>query len=69
MPEVCPHCGDAIESVRKTRDDGRPYEVWRCGPCEKAWRHPEETVLDKSLDFSASEEQLDRRDSDADLGW
>lgn len=69
MPEVCPHCEEPIESVRKEPDDGRPYEVWRCTNCEEEWRHPQETVLNSDLDFSESGDQLSRRESDADLGW
>lgn len=69
MPEVCPHCGEPIESVRKTPDDGRPYEVWRCEDCDEEWRHPHETVLNSDLDFSESGEQLSRRESDADGTW
>lgn len=69
MPEICPHCGDPIESLRKTPDDGRPYEVWRCNNCEEEWRHPKETVLNSNLDFSESQNQLSRRDSDTDLTW
>ena len=69
MPEVCPHCGDPIESERKEPEDGRPYEVWRCADCEEEWRHPEETVMNRELDFSESGEQLSRRDADTDLNW
>ena len=69
MPEVCPHCGDPIESERKEPEDGRPYEVWRCANCDEEWRHPEETVMDRDLDFSESGEQLSRRDADTDLNW
>ena len=69
VPEVCPHCGDPIESIRRTPDDGRPHEVWRCENCDEEWRHPQETVLDKDLDFSESGEQVSRRDADTDLSW
>lgn len=69
MPEVCPHCGDPIESVRRTPESGRPHEVWRCENCDEEWRHPDETVLSRDLDFSQSEEQLSRRDSDDTMGW
>jgi tRNA(Ile2) C34 agmatinyltransferase TiaS len=69
MPEVCPHCGEPVESIRKTPDDGRPHEVWRCGDCEEEWRHPEETVMNRDLDFSASGDQIERRDADTDLNW
>jgi endogenous inhibitor of DNA gyrase (YacG/DUF329 family) len=69
MPEVCPHCGDPVESTRKTPEEGRPYEVWRCADCEEEWRHPEETVMNRELDFSESGEQLSRRDADTDLNW
>ncbi len=50
-------------------EDGRPYEVWRCADCEEEWRHPEETVMNRELDFSESGEQLSRRDADTDLNW
>lgn len=69
MPEVCPHCYDPIESIRKTPDDGWPYEIWRCKNCEEEWRHPGETVLNRDLDFSASQEQVSRRGADTDLNW
>jgi ribosomal protein L37AE/L43A len=69
MPEVCPHCGDPIESIRKSPEDGRPHEVWRCEDCGEEWRHPEETVMNRDLDFSASGDQIERRDDDTDLTW
>lgn len=69
MPETCPHCNEPITSLRRAPDEGRPYEVWRCENCNEEWRHPEETVLDKDLDFSESREQLSRRQSDSDLEW
>lgn len=69
MPEYCPHCGTAVRSVRREPGQGRPYEVWLCDPCEEEWRHPEETVLDKDLDFSGNGEQLSRRESDTDMTW
>jgi RNase P subunit RPR2 len=69
MPEVCPHCSEPIESLRKTPEEGRPYEVWRCEDCAEEWRHPEETVMNRDLDFSASGDQIERRDADTDLNW
>jgi RNase P subunit RPR2 len=69
MPETCPHCDEPVDSERRTPADGRPYEVWRCPDCGEEWRHPEETILDRSLDFSASDSQLSRRESDTDTGW
>ncbi|ELZ61072.1 MULTISPECIES: hypothetical protein [unclassified Haloferax] len=69
MPEHCPFCGEPIESTRVTPEDGRPYEEWRCTDCDETWRHPEETVLDRSLDFSKHGNQLDRRDADTSLDW
>lgn len=69
MPEHCPHCHDLIDSVRKEPEQGRPYEVWKCENCKKEWRHPEETVLNKDLDFSETGEQVSRRESDTDLYW
>ncbi|GAA0237299.1 hypothetical protein GCM10009000_060950 [Halobacterium noricense] len=69
MPEVCPFCGDPIDSTRRTSDNDRSYEVWQCKDCEKEWYHPEETVLNKELDFSESQEQISRRESDTDLEW
>lgn len=69
MPEHCPYCDDPVYSLRIDPDDGRPYEVWRCSQCEKEWRHPEETVLNRDLDFSKHGNQLSRRDADTDLGW
>jgi ribosomal protein L37AE/L43A len=69
VPEVCPHCGEPIESLRRTPEDGRPHEVWRCDDCGEEWRHPGETVLNGELDFSESGEQLSRREDDADLNW
>lgn len=69
MPEHCPHCAEPVESARINPEEGRPYEVWRCADCEEEWRHPEETVLDKDLDFSKNKDQLSRRDADTDLTW
>lgn len=69
MPEHCPHCSTPVDSIRKEPDDGRPYEVWRCEQCDEEWRHPDETVLNKDLDFSKRGNQLSRRDADTDLNW
>lgn len=69
MPEVCPYCEDPIDAIRKTADDGKEYEVWRCDSCDEEWRHPDETILNKELDFSKSQEQLSRRETDTDLNW
>lgn len=69
MPEICPHCGEPVESVRKAPEEGRPYEVWRYADCDEEWRHPEKTVLNRDLDFSESGDQIDRRDADVDLNW
>lgn len=69
MPERCPHCREPISSVRKEPTEGRPYEVWQCEDCEKEWQHPEETVLNKDLDFSETGDQVSRRRSDTDLYW
>lgn len=69
MPEFCPHCDTPVESTRKDPEEGRPHEVWRCRGCDEEWRHPEETVLDRSLDFSGSGDQLSRRDADTDMTW
>ncbi|MCU4925487.1 hydrogenase expression protein HypA/HybF [Halobacteria archaeon AArc-dxtr1] len=69
MPEHCPHCGELVNAVRKNPDDGRPYEVWQCADCDEEWRHPEETVLNRDLDFSANKNQVSRRDADTDQTW
>ncbi len=69
MPEICPHCREPITSVRKEPKDGRPFEVWKCENCEEEWRHPQETILNNDLDFSESQDQISRRNTDADLEW
>lgn len=69
MLEHFPSCSTPVDSMRRKPDEGRPYEVWRCKKCKKEWRHPEETVLNKNLDFSKHNDQLSHRDSDTDLGW
>lgn len=69
MPEYCPHCNVPIDSSRREPEEGRPYEVWRCEECDEEWRHPEETILSRNLDFSKNKEQLSRQESDADLSW
>lgn len=69
MPEHCPHCETPIRSERREPDDGRPHEIWICDDCEEEWRHPDETVLNRDLDFSASGDQIERRDDTTDLGW
>ena len=69
MPEHCPHCDEPVSSERREPDDGRPFEVWRCEDCDEEWRHPEETVLSRDLDFSANDDQIDRRDADTDEQW
>ncbi len=69
MPEHCPHCGDPITSFRRHPEGERAEEVWRCADCDEEWRHPEETVLNKDLDFSATGTQISRRESDSDSGW
>lgn len=69
MPEHCPHCGEQVVSNRKEPNEGRPYEVWQCFECDEEWRHPEETVLDRDLDFSKHGDQISRRESDTELQW
>lgn len=69
MPEHCPHCGDPVTSFRRQSEGERPKEIWECEDCDETWRHPEETVLDKDLDFSANQEQISRRRSDSNLDW
>jgi ribosomal protein L37AE/L43A len=53
MPETCPHCDAPIVSERRDTEDG-PVEIWRCEDCEASWRHPDETIMNRDLDFTAS---------------
>lgn len=69
MPEYCPHCSRPVSAVRKESENGPATEVWRCTDCEEEWRHPDETVLNRELDFSKEQNQITRRDADTDLGW
>jgi ribosomal protein L37AE/L43A len=69
MPEFCPHCDRPVTAERRESEDGPATEVWRCPDCEEEWRHPDETVLNRELDFSGTSDQLSRRDSDTDLTW
>jgi ribosomal protein L37AE/L43A len=69
MPEYCPHCNQPVDSVRRESDEGPVQELWQCKNCEKEWRHPEETVLNRELDFSKNNQQISRRNSDTNLTW
>ncbi|MFP8954560.1 hydrogenase expression protein HypA/HybF (plasmid) [Natrialbaceae archaeon A-arb3/5] len=69
MPEHCPHCGEQVQAERRKSDDGRFQEVWQCTDCDEEWNHPDETVLNKDLDFSKNKNQISRRDADTDLQW
>jgi ribosomal protein L37AE/L43A len=69
MPEVCPHCGTPIVSERRSGDGDRDREFWRCEECEEEWRHPEETVMNRGLDFSAAESAESPDPDTTTSGW
>lgn len=67
MPKHYPFCGEPIESTCVAPEDDHPYGEWCYTDRDETWRHPKETILDRSLNLSKHDDQLDRRDVDADL--